>query len=739
MRAPLLFAAAAGGVLCGARWSSPAFFAAALAAALSGGFAAAALRRRARVLSLAVFAAAAALGGYAASLSAQVPRDSLGRVLDALSPGESAAMCIRGVVREEAPLSGESAGASKRYLVSVRSLRSRDGFKPASGNVYLYTGEPLPFGAGVQLSARFFKPAAPRNPGQFDYAAYLERNGVVGIAFAPHEGLVRITQPPRGLHFRRAIAAIKRAFAARIERLGLAEGGIIPAVLLGDRSGLSAVIKERFARSGTMHLLAISGLHLGVVVTFVWWLLRVARAPAGAAAGAAIAAAVLYALIAGARPPVVRAALMAVLFALAAILYRRALALSVVATAALAMLLWRPLEIFDPGFQMSFAAVLGLFYLGRPAARYLQGLVAGDGRLKNRLLRGALGGLGWSLGAWAGVAPPAAWHFHIFTPVAPLANLILVPVTATMVIAGFLAVGVSLVSLKLASLFALSARGAQMTLEGAVDLLAKVPGGYFYVGSLGRFRLAAVIIFLVCCAVLAASRRRALPLVTAGLIAANLALYGALAFGAAPDASLRTLVDGESAAVVLIDGAGTCVVFAGRSADRAFARRVICPYLLERGFPKVDLLVETAGADARVEDVIALRFPLGAVLRQRRFRGGDERPGGGRLFGPGDSARIPGGPLLWFHSARTADFDKPGSPYHPGLICEIETGGKRAVVALDVTTGCIEAARGRISPRPDTLVVCGGQAGADVLAGWREELSPRTFTDAAEGPAASGL
>ena len=708
-----------------------------LAAVLAVGLVLGLLRRVSRRISpLAVFAAAFALGAYAAALESGGQADSIAHILDAVPAGERVVVSLRGVVTDEAPLSSDAWWSSRRFLLEVERLNCAAGDRRASGKLYLYTPQPVEWGSAVDVQALISRPEPPRNPGQFDYAAYLERIGVSGIAAAPSEDLIKVTARSRGLGLGRAVAALRRRFAERIERLGLNEGGIIPAVLLGDRSGLSPGLKERFARSGTMHLLAISGLHLGVVVGFVWWLLRFARVPAGAASAIAILTAVLYALIAGARPPVVRAALMTVLFALAVVLYRKAAPLAVVSTVAAAMLLWRPLDIFDAGFQMSFSAVLGLFYIGRPTANWLAGLAGERASFVRRVLRAALAGLGWSLGAWLAVAPLAVWYFHIVTPVAPLSNLVLVPVAAAMVIAGFLAVAVSFLSWQLASLFALSASGAEMTLERAVGVLARVPAAYLYVGTINRWWLLGAMGVIVLCGALAAAHRRTLPVVIAALLVANGALYGELAFGGGREPMLQMLAEGDSEAVVFIDADGTSLVFVGRSADEAFARHIICPFLLAAGCSKVDLLVETAGADARLRDVIGMRFPVGAVLRQRRFRASESTPSAEGLFGPGDTAVLPGGAALRFHSARAQDYALPGAPWHEGLMCEVETRGRRAVIALDVTAGCLASARGHVGARPDVLAVAGFHPGGGVLDAWREEIAPQAFLDAAAGGAA---
>ncbi len=685
--------------------------------------------RRTRCAGAALILSVAALGAYSASLEITPPPDSLRRILLAGDiPPEGKVLLFHGIVFERVPRGQAARNAPRRYIVEVTGLRAGMRLGSANGSIYLDTPAVMPWGSIIEGKAYFHIPAAPANPGQFDYARFLELRGITCLARAPAEGLIRIVGKTSRHRFRRVLAAARRSFSKRLSHLGLASLGIIPAVLLGERAGLDATCRQSFIRSGTMHLLAISGLHLGIVVGLVWWVLRSVGVPAKGASFVSIVAAVCYAFLAGARPPVVRAALMAVFFFLALITSRRALVLSVVSTAALVMLVWKPLELFKPGFQMSFAAVLGLSYLGGPLAGRLGGLVSKGQFPAAVLLHKALRVTGYSTGAWLGVVPLAAYHFHAIAFISPLANIVLIPITSVMVTAGFLASGLSLVSMRLGEIVGLSASGAEMTLAAAAGLLAKVPGMYHYVGAFSAGWVIAAYAFLILCAVLAAAGRRILPLVIAGFVVANLLLWpGVLLRGEGPG-EIDTLAAYGKAAVVLIDGKGNVALFVDRQVDEYFASAVICPFLVARGVPKVDLLVETSGADARIQDCIRERLPLGRVLRQRRFRG--TSPGGQsnpvEYIGAGSRVSAFGSVRIAFHSARAKDFLNASVPYFEGLVAEVDLGGHRAVIALDVTGGCLQAVSSAVAARPDVVcVVSYGGSQAD-LHRWQKNLCPCT-------------
>lgn len=702
----VLAIAATGGVLCASYTAAaPGTFLCLAAVSLAAGALAVATRRTRAGVACAV-GAVALVAGYAASLDLDRPPDSIETAVKSASEGGTL-LDFEGRVVEQPVAEGEGE-VLLRYVIEVRRAGAdADRLKAAFGRVLLYTPAELAQGAAVSGTAAFYPLPGASNPGQFDYGRYLARRGVTAIARAPYEGLLRSEEPPGRLAVSRLIQAVRASLERRLEALDLAQTGVIPAVLIGERSGLSSSAREAFARSGTMHLLAISGLHLAVVVGFVWWILRLAGASLRASSLVAIAAAVAYALVAGGRPPVIRAALMSVFVCGAILTGRRGRVLSALSTAALVMLVWRPLDLFDAGFQMSFAAVLALYSLGAPLARGLAGAAAGAKWRGASLARAVLTALGWSIGAWLGVAPLAAWHFHIVTPVSPLANLILIPVTSVMVVAGFAATAVSFLSVKLASLVALSASGAEMTLEAAAGFLARLPAAYVYVGAFDAAWAVAAYAFLAIAGIIAASGRRVVPLVILALGAANVLLWPTALGGSAREPRLQTLVDRSGAAAVLFDGEGNVTVFVGSKTGEGFAEYVICPFLIREGAAKVDLIVETAGADARVSQAVSARLPLGRIIRQQRFAG--SRASTDRealeLVGPGDAAQVFCTTRMVFHSALPKDFRDPARPYFEGLVTEVELEETRLLVAADVTAGCLEAVSDRVGVGADVLCV----------------------------------
>ncbi|WFE76106.1 ComEC/Rec2 family competence protein [Roseinatronobacter sp. S2] len=228
--------------------------------------------------------------------------------------------------------------------------------------------DPAP-GLRVMLTGHLSPPPAPSEPGGFDFRrlAWFEQLGAVGYTRSP----VLARAPPQdgaaGLRIHRLRMQIS---AAVQDRLPGDAGGFASAILTGDRSGISQPRLEDLRRSNLAHLLAISGLHMGLLTGFVFALLRLLmalvpwfalRAPTRKlAALGALGAGAFYLALSGGNVATERAFIMVAVMFCAILLDRRAISLRSVAMAALVILLLRPEALVQAGFQMSFAATIAL-------------------------------------------------------------------------------------------------------------------------------------------------------------------------------------------------------------------------------------------------------------------------------------------------------------------------------------------------------------------------------------------
>lgn len=299
--------------------------------------------------------------------------------------------------------------------------------------------EPVP-GTRVILTGHLGPPGGPVEPGGFDFRrlAWFERLGAVGYTRSP---VLAIEAPEFGMALAITRLRLRMSNGIRAAMPGEA-GGFVAAILTGDRSGVSQSTTEALRRSNLAHLLAISGLHMGLLTGVVYGSMRAALAmvPALAlrwpirkwAALGALAAATFYLLLSGGNVATQRAFVMAAVMLGAVLFDRRALSLRSVALAAVVILAWRPEALLSPGFQMSFAATVALVAV----FGWLRHRRAASSRKRKRAprwLQAAMSLVLCSVVAGVATAPVAAAHFHRIAEYGLVANLLSVPLMGTLV------------------------------------------------------------------------------------------------------------------------------------------------------------------------------------------------------------------------------------------------------------------------------------------------------------------
>ena len=268
----------------------------------------------------------------------------------------------------------------------------------------------------------------------------------------------------------------------------------ISGIVLGIRHETPEDIEEPFQQTGTIHLFAVAGLHVGIMAALLWVLAAIARLSRKRAAAFIIPSLFFYAAVTGLHIPALRAAVMASILVGSYFFERRVFLPNILAAAAFFILCWNTNELFSAGFQLSFAVVGAIVLFADPFFRFFQRRAAPDPFLPQSLVRGPrrwmhssyewlCGGASVSLAAWIGSLPLILWYFHLVTPISLLANLVVVPIA-------FFVLAVALLSLMTTSLLpwiALVFNNANWTLAtlviGIVHLFAQIPGGHFYVGE----------------------------------------------------------------------------------------------------------------------------------------------------------------------------------------------------------------------------------------------------------------
>ncbi|MCG2675974.1 DNA internalization-related competence protein ComEC/Rec2 [bacterium] len=285
------------------------------------------------------------------------------------------------------------------------------------------------YGEKVRIRGGLIPPPGARNPGGFSYQNYLATQKISALVnLVVNEQIKKVGEARVNPFFRIVFYLRKHLIKTIDDTLPSLEGSVLKGIILGRREELPSPLRQAFITTGVAHVLAVSGLHVGLVAAFFHYgLFRLLRLPNKGSALLTLLIIILYCFMTGCRPPVVRATIMFGLFLTASCLGRKREVYTTLALAALVILLINPLTLFNVGFQLSFAAVLSILYLYPriwPRLKFLSSYPAGL--------------ISVSLAAWMGVAPLIAYHFNYFTPVAILANLVVVSLVMVVVALGFL-------------------------------------------------------------------------------------------------------------------------------------------------------------------------------------------------------------------------------------------------------------------------------------------------------------
>lgn len=354
---------------------------------------------------------------------------------------------------EYVDFSGETAERPVRWKARFRLMRwTQNGVERAASNMVLLQASTdhqgrVPWTVGQTLFVRgVLRPVRPAvSESLFDYRAHLAREGIHYEMLETRNGGQWAADDPEGNRGGiRHWPAQFQQWACQTLARGLPPGekqvGLLHAMALGWKEGVEGELKQVFIRSGTMHLFAISGLHVGLIAVVLMTLLRVlnlARVPCCAAVMISLW---FYAAATGWQPSAVRATIMSSVILFGAAIARPSSLLNSMAGAALLILLWDPYQLYHPGFQLSFAVVAMLGLWGERIQRmgscwsWIRGDPLRLPQLRNRWMewirRSALRlfqTFAISAAAWAGSLPLVAYYFHLVTPVSLLANVVIVP------------------------------------------------------------------------------------------------------------------------------------------------------------------------------------------------------------------------------------------------------------------------------------------------------------------------
>jgi competence protein ComEC len=382
----------------------------------------------------------------------------------------------------------------------VRLIALRDGaeWRPASGRAMLQVSGNLPppmAGDRLRVFARFSAQPPADNPGGFDLAAHRRADRELCRLQAEMPQCVSLVSRGDWRDLMRLVDYARRQGHRILQQhLDKKQAELASAVLLGLREEVEPARTEAFVTTGTVHVLAISGLHVGILAAALFWLMHNIRFARRWSAAAIAATVVFYAVMVDAGPPVVRAMILVLVACAAICLGRRPLGFNTLAAAGLVVLAVNPAEMFQVGTQLSFLCVAGLIWLAKQRPHY------DDINVEDRTLqRLILENLGWLprmwrtfsravvglalAGAvlWALTLPLVMARFHVCSLAALGMNVLVWPLITLSLLSGFGTLALGAIFPPLGSLCGMICNQSFAWLEGCVQLADKAPCSHFYV------------------------------------------------------------------------------------------------------------------------------------------------------------------------------------------------------------------------------------------------------------------
>lgn len=643
--------------------------------------------------------------------------------------------------------------------LQVQELRRGIAWQHAIGTVAVSTPGVLDsnFFAGqpVEVSGILRLPSRAVAPGLFDYRAYLESTGIYYQLAAEGTNDWQILsdpassrEPPVADRFRRwAQANLAKGLPEEDEPLRL-----LWAMTLGWKTALTDEVAEPFMQSGTLHIFAISGLHVALIAGILVSVLRVLQIPRPISGLLVVPMLWFYAGVTGWQASAVRSTLMMSIVIGGWALKRPSHLLNSLLGAGFILLLWEPRQLFHAGFQLSFFVVLSIAVLLPPLEKYRREKLEPDPFLPSELrpcwkqwldapLRYVTTAAVTSLAAWLGSLPLIAHYFHLVTPVNLLANLLIVPLSGLALMASLGSLCCGAWSLWLTELFNHSGWFWMTCLVEISQWSATLPGAYFYVRPISFWHFATYYPLLVACAsgwLLTGARRQWAPWAI-GLV---ILLWAG-----------GWLIENRAARLTILPlgGSGLFADFPGSrndllidSGDRSAAEFLVQPFLRAQGMERLPQLLLTHGDVQHVggtEYLVEKFRPKTMVTSSLRFRSPNYR----RVIGllektPETWRRVHRGDWIGFWKVlHPAAEDRFSQADDGAVVLWGELSGVRILLLSDLGSLGLRTLLEREPGLKAEIVIAGLPAQSQALPGYLiEQLDPRVLIVAsAEYPASA--
>ena len=367
-------------------------------------------------------------------------------------------------------------------IIEADSLGICAPLSPARGKVLIplkgLKDCPLRYGDRVLATGVLTSPAGPGNPGGFDYREWLARQGIHAVLRSGSmDRILLIRRGCGNAFFRNFVYPVRRFALAFMDSTVRDENArsLVRALTLGDQGMIPQEVRDDFSRTGAVHILSVSGSHVGFMYLILSVLFGSMRFPAGLNAAATAAGLVFYALLTEASAPVVRATIMALALLAGSRMERKTDPYNTLGFAGLCILSWKPQNLFDVGFQLSFLSVFSIAYVYErlktlfPRSASCQKARA-PAWMNTLIAAGTV-----SIAAQIGTAPVTAYYFNWIPLVSVPANIIAVPLSGLIMAVSFTGLVIAPLHFGTASVYGALNGTLLAVFIKALDAIEKIP------------------------------------------------------------------------------------------------------------------------------------------------------------------------------------------------------------------------------------------------------------------------
>ncbi len=456
---------------------------------------------------------------------------------------------------------------------------------------------PVSYGDAVNIKGKLQNLPHKKNPGEFDYGQYLKIHGINAVFTTYGFENVSVTGASNPDFYKKNILYPVKTYTVNvIDKLVPGnEGEFLKGLVIGERSGISKKAKEDFVNAGVAHIIAVSGLNVAYVLICASLLLTFIPVPYKYKIFILILILIFYMNLTGNVPSIVRAVIMATMFLLSKLLERKPNSYSILSFSALIILLVDPEQLFDPGFILSFSAVLSIIYfyprLEMLISRFKFYNNLDEGDYYQRPIKLSFTYLFATLSALLGILPITAIMFEKISIVSLFTNLVVVPLSNIAMAVGFLVILTSLVSFWLAGVFASAAALILYFLLWFIDYFAGFDFSFIETYSFDTLFFVSYYLILFTLFSMDKSNYRA-KLIIIIFIAVDLFLFNTLVRRNENTAITYLDVGNSNACLISVRNDYNFLVGTGSSNNNYNAsERTVIPYLKRQRIDKIDLLV----------------------------------------------------------------------------------------------------------------------------------------------------